>query len=146
KNAGSEKLWRSRHTSRKSALEPGQVHGPPFGARVFLFANAGSVSLRLRMKKSLCASTAALALVVASAMLAPGVAADLNIAPIYNAPPAVATWAGCDGGVGTGGAARQRDRRRADGAHQSQRRHHRHDLGLQHPERQLATGLRGRHL
>src|SRR5262249_49612288 len=66
-----------------------RVHGPPFRARVFLHANAGSVSLRLRMKKSLCASTAALALVVASAMLAPAVAADLNIAPIYKAPPAI---------------------------------------------------------
>ena len=56
------------------------------------------------MKKSLCASTAALALVVASAMLAPGVAADLNIAPIYNAPPAVATWAGSYVGIAGGGA------------------------------------------
>ena len=46
------------------------------------------------MKKSLCASTAALALVPASAMLARAFAADLSIAPIYNAPPAVATWAG----------------------------------------------------
>lgn len=56
------------------------------------------------MRKSLCASTAALALVVASAMLAPAVAADLNIAPIYNAPPAVATWAGSYVGVAGGGA------------------------------------------
>src|SRR5262249_30386730 len=56
------------------------------------------------MKKSLCASTAALALVVASAMLAPAFAADLNIAPIYKAPPAVATWAGSYVGVAGGGA------------------------------------------
>src|SRR5262245_18732443 len=55
------------------------------------------------MKKSLCASTAALALVVASAMLAPAVAADLNIAPIYKAPPAVATWAGAYVGIAGGG-------------------------------------------
>src|SRR5262249_51352309 len=51
-----------------------------------------------------CASTAALALVVASAMLAPAFAADLNIAPIYKAPPAVATWAGSYVGVAGGGA------------------------------------------
>src|SRR5215813_7676865 len=93
------------------------------------------------MKNSLCASTAALALVLASAMLAPAFAADLSIAPIYNAPPAVATWAGSYVGVAGGGAwgsavARQRDRRRPDAARQSQRRHHRHHLGLQHPERQ----------
>src|SRR6266540_3622544 len=56
------------------------------------------------MKKSLCASTAALALVPASAMLAPAFAADLSIAPIYNAPPAVATWAGSYVGVAGGGA------------------------------------------
>src|SRR5215510_6482506 len=56
------------------------------------------------MKKSLCASTAALALVVASAMLAPACAADLNIAPIYKAPPAVATWAGSYVGIAGGGA------------------------------------------
>ena len=56
------------------------------------------------MKKSLCASTAALALVLASAMLAPAFAADLSIAPIYNAPSAVATWAGSYVGVAGGGA------------------------------------------
>jgi outer membrane immunogenic protein len=56
------------------------------------------------MKKSLCASTAALALVLASAMLAPAVAADLSIAPIYNAPPPVAAWAGSYVGVAGGGA------------------------------------------
>src|SRR5262249_37917501 len=56
------------------------------------------------MKKSLCASTAALALVVASAMLAAAFAADLNIAPIYNAPRAVATWAGSYVGIAGGGA------------------------------------------
>src|SRR5262249_23460945 len=61
------------------------------------------------MKKSLCASTAALALVVASAMLAPGVAADLNIAPIYKAPPAVATGAGAYVGGGAWGSAVLRD-------------------------------------
>jgi outer membrane immunogenic protein len=56
------------------------------------------------MKKSLCASTAALAWVLASAMLAPAVAADLSIAPIYNAPPPVAAWAGSYVGVAGGGA------------------------------------------
>src|SRR5262249_24678825 len=56
------------------------------------------------MKKSLCASTAALALVLASAMLGPAVAADLNIVPIYKAPPAVATWGGAYVGVAGGGA------------------------------------------
>ena len=38
-------------------------------------------------EKVLCASTAALALVLASAWLAPAVAADLSVAPIYKAPP-----------------------------------------------------------
>src|SRR5947209_14208525 len=56
------------------------------------------------MKKSLCASTAALALVLASAMLAPACAADLSIAPIYKAPPAAASWAGSYVGIAGGGA------------------------------------------
>jgi len=56
------------------------------------------------MKKSLCASTAALALVLASAMLAPAFAADLSIAPIYKAPPAAASWAGSYVGIAGGGA------------------------------------------
>src|SRR6184192_2028440 len=57
------------------------------------------------MRTSLCASTAALALVAASAGLAPVGAADLNIAPIYK-PPAAAlpTWAGIYVGVAGGGA------------------------------------------
>ena len=57
------------------------------------------------MRTSLCASTAALALVAASAGLAPVGAADLNIAPIYK-PPAAAlpTWAGTYVGVAGGGA------------------------------------------
>jgi len=60
--------------------------------------------LRLVTKKSLCASTAALALVLASAMLAPAFAADLSIAPIYKAPPAAASWAGSYVGIAGGGA------------------------------------------
>ena len=56
------------------------------------------------MKKSLCASTAALALVLASAMLAPAFAADLSIAPIYKAPAAAAGWAGSYVGIAGGGA------------------------------------------
>lgn len=56
------------------------------------------------MKKPLCASTASLALVLASAMLAPALAADLSIAPIYSAPSAVASWAGSYIGVSGGGA------------------------------------------
>jgi outer membrane immunogenic protein len=58
------------------------------------------------MTKRLCVSTAALALALASAMLAPAVAADLSIAPIYKAPPAppVATWSGSYLGVSGGGA------------------------------------------
>jgi len=54
------------------------------------------------MKKSLCASTAALALVLASAMLAPAFGADLSIAPIYKAP--AASWAGSYVGIAGGGA------------------------------------------
>jgi outer membrane immunogenic protein len=57
------------------------------------------------MKKLLCASTASLALVLASAMLAPAIAADLSIAPIYKAPPTpVATWTGSYIGISGGGA------------------------------------------
>ena len=58
------------------------------------------------MTKRLCVSTASLALALASAMLAPAVAADLSIAPIYKAPPAppVATWSGSYLGVSGGGA------------------------------------------
>jgi outer membrane immunogenic protein len=55
------------------------------------------------MKRTLCASTAALALVSASARLAPAVAADLSIAPIYKSP-AIATWAGSYVGIAGGGA------------------------------------------
>jgi hypothetical protein len=53
------------------------------------------------MTKWLCAGTASLPLVLASAMLAPAVAADLSIAPIYKAPPPapVATWSGSYLGV-----------------------------------------------
>ena len=53
------------------------------------------------MRTSLCASTAALALVAASALPAPATAADLSIAPIYKAPP---TWAGSYVGIAGGGA------------------------------------------
>ena len=57
------------------------------------------------MRTSLCASTAALALVVASVGLAPAFAADLNIAPIYQAPAgALPTWAGAYIGLAGGGA------------------------------------------
>ena len=58
------------------------------------------------MTKWLCAGTASLPLVLASAMLAPAVAADLSIAPIYKAPPPapVATWSGSYLGVSGGGA------------------------------------------
>ena len=57
------------------------------------------------MRTSLCASTAALALVAASAGLAPVGAADLNIAPIYKTPAAaLPTWAGTYVGVAGGGA------------------------------------------
>ena len=56
------------------------------------------------MKKSLCASTAALALVLASAMLAPAGAADLSVAPIYKSPMApVTTWTGSYVGISGGG-------------------------------------------
>jgi outer membrane immunogenic protein len=57
------------------------------------------------MKKLLCASTASLALVLASAVLTPADAADLSIAPIYRAPPTpVATWTGSYVGISGGGA------------------------------------------
>ena len=57
------------------------------------------------MRTSLCASTAALALVAASVGLAPVFAADLNIAPIYQAPAgALPTWAGAYIGLAGGGA------------------------------------------
>ena len=48
------------------------------------------------MSKSLCASTAALALLgLASASLTPAVAADLSVAPIYKAAPTpLTTWTG----------------------------------------------------
>jgi outer membrane immunogenic protein len=57
------------------------------------------------MRNRLCASTAVLALALASALLTPAAAADLSIAPIYKAPPApVATWTGSYIGVSGGGA------------------------------------------
>ena len=57
------------------------------------------------MKNLLCASTAALALLLASALLTPTGAADLSVAPMYKAPPApVATWTGSYIGVSGGGA------------------------------------------
>src|SRR3984893_19474880 len=55
------------------------------------------------MTKSLCVSTAALALVLTSAMLAPAFAADLSVAPIYKAPSATASWAGSYVGIAGGG-------------------------------------------
>ena len=56
------------------------------------------------MSRLLCASTAALSLVLAFAIPAPVVAADLSVAPIYKAPPAaVATWTGSYVGVAGGG-------------------------------------------
>ena len=57
------------------------------------------------MKNLLCASTAALALLLASALLTPAGAADLSVAPMYKASPApVATWTGSYIGVSGGGA------------------------------------------
>ena len=57
------------------------------------------------MKQLLCASTAAAALLLASAWPAPAVAADLGVAPIYKAPPtAFPTWNGPYVGVAGGGA------------------------------------------
>src|SRR5262249_39499153 len=55
------------------------------------------------MTTSLCASTAAWALVAASALPVPASAADLSIAPIYKAA-AIPTWAGAYVGVAGGGA------------------------------------------
>jgi outer membrane immunogenic protein len=56
------------------------------------------------MKNLLCGSTAALALLLASALLTPAAAADLSVAPMYKAPPApVATWTGSYIGVSGGG-------------------------------------------
>jgi outer membrane immunogenic protein len=55
------------------------------------------------MRSSLCASTAVLALVAASALPMPAVAADLSIAPIYKAA-SVPTWAGSYVGLAGGGA------------------------------------------
>lgn len=55
------------------------------------------------MRASLCAGTAALALVVASALPAPAIAADLSVAPIYKAP-SIPTWAGAYVGIAGGGA------------------------------------------
>ncbi len=57
------------------------------------------------MKHPLCASTAAVLLLLASAMLVPAVAADLSIAPIYRAPPPpITTWTGSYIGIAGGGA------------------------------------------
>jgi len=57
------------------------------------------------MRNRLCASTAILALVLASALSAPAAAADLSVAPIYKAPPApVTAWTGSYIGVSGGGA------------------------------------------
>jgi opacity protein-like surface antigen len=57
------------------------------------------------MKQLLCASTAALALVLASALSTPASAADLGVAPIYKAPPVpITTWSGSYIGVAGGGA------------------------------------------
>src|SRR5262245_50932626 len=57
------------------------------------------------MRNGLCASTAASALLLASAWLTPAAAADLSVAPIYKAPPApVVTWSGSYIGVSGGGA------------------------------------------
>ena len=84
------------------------------------------------MKKLLCASTASLALVLASAVLAPADAADLSIAPIYTgASDPRATWTGSYVGISGGGAwgsavVRNDDNRcRPDPADRSQRRRHR---------------------
>jgi len=57
------------------------------------------------MRKLLCASTASLAWVLASAVLTPGYAADLSIAPIYKAPPLpMSSWSGSYVGISGGGA------------------------------------------
>jgi outer membrane immunogenic protein len=57
------------------------------------------------MKTLLCASTASLALVLASAMPKLAVAADLSVAPIYKTPAVpLATWTGSYIGIAGGGA------------------------------------------
>ena len=57
------------------------------------------------MRKLLCASTASSAWVLASAVLTPGYAADLSIAPIYKAPPLpMSSWSGSYVGISGGGA------------------------------------------
>ena len=57
------------------------------------------------MRKLLCASTAAVAWSLASALPTPAAAADLSVAPIYKAPPPpVATWTGSYVGAAGGGA------------------------------------------
>src|ERR1044071_5719253 len=79
------------------------VDGASVGARLCLAANAERVEVRFGMRSSLCASTAVLALVAASALPMPAVAADLSIAPIYKAA-SVPTWAGSYVGLAGGGA------------------------------------------
>ena len=57
------------------------------------------------MKTLLCASTAPLALVLASVTPMPAAAADLGIAPIYQAPAVpLTTWTGSYVGIAGGGA------------------------------------------
>jgi outer membrane immunogenic protein len=56
------------------------------------------------MHRLLCASTAVLALLLASAWPTSAVAADLSVAPMYKAPPApLATWTGSYLGTSGGG-------------------------------------------
>src|SRR5262245_49870596 len=75
----------------------------PGGA--YFWRQCRTAQARSWMSKSLCASTAALALILASASLAPALAADLSVAPIYKAPPVpVTTWTGSYIGVAGGGA------------------------------------------
>src|SRR6185503_164748 len=69
-------------------------------SRVYLRQVQKNARKRFGMQKVLCASIAALA-----AMLAPAVAADLSVAPIYKVPPAPsATWSGSYIGLSGGGA------------------------------------------
>jgi outer membrane immunogenic protein len=56
------------------------------------------------MKKALCVSTATLAWLLASALLAPGHATDLGVAPIYKSPAPITNWTGSYFGVSGGGA------------------------------------------
>jgi len=56
------------------------------------------------MGKALCASTATLMWLLASALLAPGFATDLGVAPIYNSPAPVTNWTGSYFGTAGGGA------------------------------------------